>query len=128
MPNHIEAVFKIGDIIEVYSGVHDNKKDSTLTTEKIEEFFYPTTMNNIENTGWYWLNMGLGNSLCVRETLIKEYLEKYEELIQKLPFILYATWRTFTNYTLNKHFNNIELTDILNEVDEGIKKLTEECF
>lgn len=128
MPNHIEAVVKTGDAIELYSGVHENEKDSALTTEKVEKFFYPIIMDNIENTGWYWLNMGLGNSLCVREILVKEYLEKYEELIQQLPFILYATWRTFTDYILNKKLNNIELTDKINQVDNEIKEIKEEYF
>ena len=53
--NHIEAIFKIGDTLELYSGVH--KDEGSLTTRKVEEFFYPITIDDLINTGWYFFNI-----------------------------------------------------------------------
>lgn len=122
--NHIEAIFKIGDTLELYSGVH--KDEGSLTTRKVEEFFYPITIDDLINTGWYFFNMGLGNGLFIRDLFLKPYLEKYEYLVLEFPFFLYETWRKFTEYVMNEYFNNIKDVEKLIEVDKTIDDLRDE--
>lgn len=118
IPGNIEAIVKTNEKeIDVYSGSYVMQKD-TLTYEKVMKFFTPISNEN-ERDKWVLLNMGLGNTLFVRNGYSEQFLNKYE-VLHGYPYILYETWRKFSDYYLNKIFNHIDDKDKLKDVDDHI--------
>lgn len=127
-PGNIEAVIKTSDKeISVYSGSYlfENEK---LDKESVISFFHIKDSEDVNWEEWDCLNMGLGNCLFVRKEFASAYKERYDKLIEKLPYILYANWRTFTAYYLNLYFNKIDDKKMLEEANDQLKELDEIYF
>ena len=104
-PGNIEAVVKMNDKeIKLITGSYmwGNEK---LSREKVYDFFNLDNWNP-NNPDWDALNMGLGNCLFVRKEYASYFHDKYDKLIEQLPFFLYETWKKYAYYVLEKEINN----------------------
>ncbi len=122
-PGNIEAVVKINDDeISIYSGSYlfNNEK---LDKQKTIAFFGITDSDSVDWEKWDCLNMGLGNCLFIRKEMAKAYSDRYDELIEQLPYILYANWRLFSTYYLNYYVNKIDDKKMLQEADEELNEI-----
>lgn len=119
--NKITAIIKENNKFVLYHGDYDNNE--SLREEKVKQFFYHIDMEDITYTGWKWLNMGLGHGLYVRDLFYEEYLKLYDELIKDNYYYFYKTWLPISLYILQKYFNNIEETELFNNIKDYIKEI-----
>lgn len=123
-PGNIEVVVKLNENeIAVFSGSYlwGNPK---LSEKKVMSCF--DILNNFNNyPEWIALNMGVGNTLFIKDSYSKEFIKKYTSLVNSFPFILYDTWREYADYILNIYFNNIDDKKKLSDIDEHIAEICE---
>lgn len=120
--NQIEAIVKVKKNINSFVGIFDGNHN--LSREKVLKVFNHMELDNLENTGWHFLNMGLGHGLYVRDLFYDEFKSKYEDLINEFPFYLYSTWKMFSKYVLNMYFNNVKDIYLLKDINKIIEDIT----
>lgn len=119
IPGNIEAVVIIDDNIKIFRGSYIMNKEE-LSKETANKFINYVWKNEKIDDNWVVLNMGLGNCLFIKKDYSKEFIDRYTELIDKLPYILFETWKDYATYVLNKHFNNKEDELYLKRAEEQI--------
>lgn len=125
IPGNIEAVVNIDNKeVCIYSGSYVMEKE-VLSSDKVMNFFTPLIDEKIRES-WTCLNMGMGNTLFVRNEYSEEFLKKYDLSVQGFPYILYETWRKFSDYYINKIFNNVDDIKILKDIDDHISVICDQ--